>query len=132
MSPRRLDTGLSSLLCSRYVNFFALIIVFVGLCRPGFISAPGNATALLSTGSEPFSASLRKEYVVFSGNTTKQTQALRYSLQHILGAKNVVEYGSKYTGPQFWLVKMGYDQVARLMASIPSVSTWQKILITQT
>jgi len=63
-----------------------------------------------------------KEYVVFSGNRTKQTQKLWNDFRDILGTPDVLEVGGPHTGPQFWSVDMNDQQVQRLSFNNPVVS----------
>ena len=120
MHARRMLAGLQHL---RYLAFILLLIVSIGGGQIDNSPAADNFTALPWSGNDMSSASVAREYVVFSGNTTKQTQNLRYNLQHFLGAHNVPEYGGRYSGPQFWLVKMNDYQVGRVMTNSPGVST---------
>ena len=82
-----------------------------------------NATYLQVTANVSFKTTPKEEYVVFSGNTTQQSQLLIASLRSILDFGDIAEYGGPYTGPQFWLVQMNSAQICRLLKSIPGVST---------
>ena len=82
-----------------------------------------NATYLQSNANVSFQINVKEEYVVFSGNTTQQSQQLIASLRSILDSRDIAEYGGPYTGPQFWLVQMNSAQIFRLLKSIPGVST---------
>lgn len=97
------------------------LIVFAMVCYIG-VCLSANSTSVTENQSVPASEPTRKEYVVFSGNTTKQTQKLRNDLRSLLGTENVLEIGGPYTGPQFWLVHMNDQQVLTLIVSSPGVS----------
>ena len=82
-----------------------------------------NATYIQSNANVSFPTTAKEEYVVFSGNTTQQSQQLIASLRSMLNSEDIAEYGGPYTGPQFWLVQMNSAQIAGLLKSIPGVST---------
>ena len=105
-------------------NFCWLIFAFFGiLAHQACALRMENATYLRSTANVSFQTIVKEEYVVFSGNTTQQSQQLIASLRSILDTGDIAEYGGPYTGPQFWLVQMNSAQICRLLKSIPGVST---------
>ena len=58
----------------RYLAFILLLIVSIGGSQIDNPPAAENFTALPWSGNDTSSASVAREYVVFSGNTTTQTQ----------------------------------------------------------
>ena len=105
-------------------NFCWLIFAFfIILAHQACAIRMENATYLHSTANVSSQIPVKEEYVVFSGNTTQQSQQLIASLRSILASGDIAEYGGPYTGPQFWLVQMNSAQIYRLLKSIPGVST---------
>lgn len=97
-----------------------LILAFLGIIvHQTYSLRSENATYLQSSTNASL---VKEEYVVFSGNTTQQSQQLIASLRFILDSGDIAEYGGIYTGPQFWLVQMDSTQTSRLLKSIPGVS----------
>ena len=110
------------------LNFWSslhwLVLAFFGiLVHQTYALRKENAAYLQSTANASF---VKEEYVVFSGNTTQQSQKLIASLRSILDSRDIAEYGGSYTGPQFWLVQMNSTQTTRLLKSIPGVSNARK------
>ena len=105
-------------------NFCWLIFAFLGiLAHQACALRMANATYLQSTANFSFQTTVKEEYVVFSGNTTQQSQQLIASLRSILDSGDIAEYGGPYTSLRFWLVQMNSAQVYRLLKSVPGVST---------
>lgn len=92
-----------------------VVVEYIGLCL--------SATAIVNGPPiGPASSPPPKQYVVYSGNTTKQTRKIRDDLRILLGTENVLEIGGPYSGPQCWLVDMHAQQIKNLAASNPGVS----------
>ncbi len=105
-------------------NFYWLIFaLFDVLVHQTCALRMEDATYLQFSANVSFQTAVEKEYVVFSGNTTQQSQQLITSLRSILDSGDIAEYGGRFTGPQFWLVQMNSTQIYRLLKRIPGVST---------
>ena len=98
-----------------------LILAFFGiLVHQTYALRNESATYHQYTANASF---VKEEYVILSGNTTRESRQLNASLRSILYPWDIAEYGGTYTGPQFWLVQMDSTQTSSLLKSIPGVST---------
>lgn len=101
------------------LSFALHVLAMIGQVG-GLPRAAENSTAhVLSPISAP--ALDTETYIIYPG-TSMQRKKFKFDLQTLVGADNVKEYSTTFTGVEFWLVNMDVDQVREFSASNPAVS----------